>query len=175
MARETKAQKAEREEAIERLRGMLAPGATIYCTLKHCSRSGMQREISLHAVQDGSIVWLSGLAARAIGDRLGKRDGIIIGGCGMDMGFALVYNLSHTLYGAGFGCIGRDDAKRLRCPSSDHNNGDRDYTPHGSGQTRNTALTPDLFQPVLDQSKWGANVVSHYHTDGGYALRHEWL
>ncbi len=155
MARETKAQKAEREEAIERLRGMLAPGATIYCTLKHCSRSGMQREISLHAVQDGSIVWLSGLAARAIGDRL--------------------YNLSHTLYGAGFGCIGRDDAKRLRCPSSDHNNGDRDYTPHGSGQTRNTALTPDLFQPVLDQSKWGANVVSHYHTDGGYALRHEWL
>lgn len=31
----------------------------------------------------------------------GKRDGIRVSGCGMDMGFHLVYNLSLVLYGSG--------------------------------------------------------------------------
>lgn len=39
--------------------------------------------------------------AKAIQARQAKRgDGIIMGGCGMDMGFALVYELSAVLYGA---------------------------------------------------------------------------
>lgn len=38
--------------------------------------------------------------AKAIGARQAKKgDGIIMGGCGMDMGFALVYELSQVLYG----------------------------------------------------------------------------
>lgn len=121
--RETKAQKAEREEAIASLREILPPGTTIYTALRHVSRSGMQREISLHIVEDGGIRWISGYAARAMGARLGKRDGIIAGGCGMDMGFHLVNNLSYALYPDGISCVGD------KCPANDHSNGDRDYTP----------------------------------------------
>src|SRR5712664_4764104 len=97
----TKKQSAERDEAIVRLRETLKPGDTVHTTLAHVSRSGMQREIGLHAfVIEGRGVestapggqptdyirkdtlhteqlWLSGLAARAMGYRLGKRDGII--------------------------------------------------------------------------------------------------
>jgi hypothetical protein len=40
-----------------------------------------------------------------------------MGGAGMDMGFALVYNLSRSLYPNGFDCIGES------CPSNDHVNG----------------------------------------------------
>ena len=43
----------------------------------------------------------------------------------MEMGFSLVYTLSSTLYPEGFKCIGYG-----RCPSNDHRNGDRDYSPH---------------------------------------------
>lgn len=126
----TRKQESERNEARETLRRTLKPGATVYTTVKHVSRSGMQREISVHAVENGEIVWLSGLVAKATGNRLGKRDGIVIGGCGMDMGFAIVHELSYALYPEGFGCIGEGPNHADRCPSNDHSNGDRDYTPH---------------------------------------------
>jgi hypothetical protein len=52
-----------------------------------------------------SIGWL---AARAMGDRYDRdRQGIKIGGCGMDMGFSLVYDLGRTLYPRGFKVNGR--------------------------------------------------------------------
>lgn len=47
-----------------------------------------------------------------------------MGGVGMDMGFALVHELSYSLWPNGFECTGQ------RCPSSDHANGDRNYEPH---------------------------------------------
>jgi hypothetical protein len=53
-----------------------------------------------------------------------EREGVKIGGCGMDMGFALVYDLSRVLFQDSFDCIGEG------CPANDHRNGDRDYTPH---------------------------------------------
>lgn len=40
MGRETKAEKAEREEYRQKLRGTLPPGSTVYTVLRHCSRSG---------------------------------------------------------------------------------------------------------------------------------------
>ena len=38
----------------------------------------------------------------ALGLRLGKRDGMIIHGCGMDMGFDIAYRLGFKLYGDGY-------------------------------------------------------------------------
>src|SRR5260221_13880025 len=102
----TKQQQSEQNEARETLRAMLPPGATVCGVLRHTSRSGMQREISVHMVEDGEPRWLTGLVSKACGMRGGKREGIVMGGCGMDMGFALVYELSHTLYPDGFGCLG---------------------------------------------------------------------
>ena len=94
----------------------------------------------------------------------------MIGGCGMDMGFHLVYELSHTLYGGhrveftgegapvgatveqlagrwyywtgGYACLGKG-----KCPSNVHHNHRPDR---------------DKYGPVVQ------------HTDG-YALRQRWL
>lgn len=45
------------------------------------------------------------------------QDALSVGGCGMDMGFHLVYELSHALYGAGYACLGKGT-----CPSNYHSN-----------------------------------------------------
>ena len=46
----TKAQMAERDEAIANLREILKPGDTVYTILRHVSKSGMSRVID--AVED---------------------------------------------------------------------------------------------------------------------------
>lgn len=134
-----KVETRERDEAIAKLREWLKPGDTVYTILRYVSRSGMQREIGVVILKDGTDLHPNYLVAKALGYRQGIQDGIIMGGCGMDMGFALVYNLSCVLWPEGFGCIGKG------CPSNDHANGDRDYTP------------------------------GHQHSSGGYALRQRWL
>ena len=111
---------AERRESIEKLRGWIKPGDTIHTILRHVSSSGMSRRISLVANVEGEPLDVSYWAARAMGDRM-KDGAIVIGGCGMDMGFALVYNLSRTLFPNGFPCCGK------HCPSNDHSNGDRNH------------------------------------------------
>ena len=126
----TKYSKSERETALERLRERLKPGDTVYTILRHVSRSGMLREISAVVIRGGHILNLSHTAAPACGLRIGKRGGLVVGGCGMDMGFHLVYSLSSAIFPDGFNCIGE------KCPSNDHVNGDRNYNPdhrHGDG------------------------------------------
>lgn len=94
---------AERKEAIAKLRKWLRPGKQVFTILRQCSRSGMSRHISLViASGKGEMFDISYWASRAMGDRLANDGGIIIGGCGMDMGFALVYNLGRTLWPKGF-------------------------------------------------------------------------
>ena len=78
----------------------------VYTVLRHVSASGMSREISLFVAdvekRDGKRVPIirdiTYTAAAAMADNMGKRGGIVIGGAGMDMGFALVYNLGRTLW-----------------------------------------------------------------------------
>lgn len=117
--------KQEKTEAIESLRKIVKPGDTVYTILRHVSRSGMSRSISVMVVEDGApndVSWLVAKAGLGRFDR--NHDGVKVQGCGMDMGFHLVYNLAWTLYGNNFECVGEG------CPSNDHSNGDRDYTPH---------------------------------------------
>ena len=120
------AKEIERETARKELLEILKPGDTVYCVLRHVSRSGMSREISFFAEGMRSIDYL---AARVLDMRRGKRDGLVVGGCGMDMGFHVVYNLSRRLFPDGFTCTGRNEHPNM-CPSNDHSNGSRDYTPH---------------------------------------------
>jgi hypothetical protein len=94
----TKQQIAMRDEARAHLREYLKPGDTIYCTLRHVSRSGMQREISFHVIRDDEPRWLDYWIARACDYRRGKREGLIVSGCGMDMGFHVVYHLGAVLW-----------------------------------------------------------------------------
>jgi hypothetical protein len=135
-------QSPEQRAAIDILWPNLVPGDTLYTILRHVSRSGMQREIDIISIKCGGISvfgseillpevrhW-SHVAARALGRKIGPHNGIKIGGAGMDMGFALVYELSSVLWPDGFMCVGDSTICGKRCPSNDHSNGDRNYTAH---------------------------------------------
>jgi hypothetical protein len=160
----------QKTEALAKLREILQPGATVHCVLRHVSRSGMSRSISLFAFPPGenSPTDITYWAARALGESIDrKHDGIRIGGCGMDMGFALVYRLSSVLFPSGFGCIGEEP---VRCPSNDHSNGDRDYTTHGLFDENSM---PENREPGSGEKTDGCR--RHWHSSGGYALRHRWM
>lgn len=114
-------------EAREMLREEIKPGDTIRTILRHVSASGMTRWISLIVLgkdKDGepTIRDISWLAAKALGRRVNTRnhDGIETGGCGMDMGFELVYSLSLALWPE-YECLVTADS--TRCPGSSHVNG----------------------------------------------------
>ena len=158
----------EAAEALERLREWVKPGDTIWCVLRSVSRSGMMRVIDFQKFEaDGRHLSLGWNIAKALDmgyDR--NREGVKVTGCGMDMGFHVVSNLGYALYPQGFGCIGRTEDRQTWCPSNDHSNGDRDYTPHG---TCDLCREPDCKQdkPHLQ--------VKHWHTSGGYALVSKWV
>ena len=120
---------AERQESINQLREWLKPGDTVFTVLRHVSRSGMSRLIDCYIIEGNEAHWISSRVAKAVGFSFDdKKDSIRVGGCGMDMGFHIVYELSHVLFPKGFECIG--DKEGNRCPANDHCNGDRNYTPH---------------------------------------------
>ena len=89
--------KAIKEEAIQELSNILKdiPTDTIYTVIRHVSASGMQREISVKMIDAGRIIHLDYLVSTATGKKLGKHGGIVMKGCGMDMGFALVDGINH--------------------------------------------------------------------------------
>lgn len=126
----TKSERAERDEALAKLREWIKPGDTVQTILRHVSRSGMQREISVVINRDGEVFNADYFVGAALGMRWGKHGGLVTQGCGIDMGFHIVHNLGYALFPDGFECIGEGDEHRRRCPSNDHSNGDRNYAPH---------------------------------------------
>lgn len=72
---------------------------TVYTILKHVSKSGMMRVIDVYIIRNNEPLRLSWSVAQAIGHTYNrKHEGIQINGCGMDMGFAIVNNLSIALF-----------------------------------------------------------------------------
>jgi hypothetical protein len=123
----SKASKAQVEESRKGMLEILKPGDTVRTILRHVSRSGMCRRISPVIIKDGSILHPDYAVSVLLNGkplRYSDPEGVRMDGCGMDMGFALVYNLSCLLFPDGFECIGQN------CPSNDHSNGDRNYEPH---------------------------------------------
>jgi hypothetical protein len=89
------------EQTISELKKRIQPGSTVYTCLRSVSASGMTRNISLHIVEDGQIRCIDYPAHIIMGEALAKRQGLIVKGCGMDMGFHLVYTLGRYLYPEG--------------------------------------------------------------------------
>ena len=122
-----KVSKSQQAESIAQLREWIKPGQTIYTVLDHVSRSGMLRHIRLILMEpqaDGTVrdIHPNYAASMALGipqaTSNGRRlDALKMRGCGMDMGFALIYELSHKLYGDGYKCLGQG-----KCPSNYHSN-----------------------------------------------------
>ena len=151
MSKLTKAQQAERDLAILTLREMFPPNTTVTVLLRHVSQSGMSRAISvLHNERD--VSWL---VARATGFKFNQRwGGLTVTGCGMDIGFHLVYSLSRALYGE---------------PGAYVCNGDRGYDPVTYQSNGNTRCASN------DHSNGAPYVAGAVHSDGGYALSSRWL
>jgi len=83
----------------------LTEGDTVYTVLRSVSSSGMSRTMSLKVVKDGKILDLTYYAATVLDYPLVEVNGsraIRVGGCGMDMGFHVVYSLSSVLFRSKF-------------------------------------------------------------------------
>jgi hypothetical protein len=100
----TKAEQArlDREYAKEHLlTHYLKEGSKVYTILRSVSSSGMTRNISLVIANGSEIIDITYYAAHAMSDKVSESKGhrvIKVNGCGMDMGFHLVYNLSSVLF-----------------------------------------------------------------------------
>jgi hypothetical protein len=141
---------------IDELRNLFPIGSTVSTVLRHVSSSGMSRSISvLHADSTGDISDVTWIVARVTGNKIDpKHGGIKMGGCGMDMGFALVYGMSRTIYRDSFYCTGtngydsHEPTDTPRCPANDHVNermADSNYS------------------------------TTRLHSDAGYALNQRWI
>ena len=63
----------------------------------------VQTYVSVHAIQNNEIRWLSYHVANVLKwTYKDKTNAVGVGGCGMDMGFHLVYTLSSILYKDGY-------------------------------------------------------------------------
>lgn len=74
----------------------------IYVAVHRVTSSGMTRYMSAYMVYQNQIVNLNYLIQRLGVARWNNDHELIMGGCGMDMGFALVYAFSHRLFPSGF-------------------------------------------------------------------------
>ena len=91
--------KASREFLLKHL----TPGTKVYTMLRHVSRSGMMRIISPFIIIDNKPYELSWHIDRiGLFHRKYPNEGLTVYGCGMDMGFHVVYELGRVLYPEGF-------------------------------------------------------------------------
>jgi hypothetical protein len=70
---------------------------TVYGKVTHVSRSGMMRYIDFYVAEGGNIHNINGLINAATGYK-STANGVKVEGCGMDMIFAVIYDLSKVLY-----------------------------------------------------------------------------
>ncbi len=83
----------------------LVKGETVYTILRHVSRTGMFRIIDAYVIRDNEpISILAFLDSKTIKEYSydNKRQGFRRRGAGMDMGFDLVYSISHAVFGDGY-------------------------------------------------------------------------
>ena len=97
--------KRERDEALDFLLDVFAKQErpTAYTILKSVSSSGMSRTMKVVTYHEGQVIDLTWYVARAGIGTLTEKNGqrvVRVGGCGMDMGFHVVYSLSVALYGS---------------------------------------------------------------------------
>lgn len=151
---------AEQAAAIVRLKEWIKPGDTLYTETKNVSRSGMSRVIQVIKISclDGqpSLLYLGYSVALALDWKYDKeREGVKVGGCGMDMGFHVIHMLGYALYGrkaeAGTGKEANDLRRALFTADSFY------YTQGGQPK-------PDPNKP--DRLWFGG---------AGYALKQRWL
>jgi len=93
----------EQQAAVATLLTLLKPNDEVYTDITRVSSSGMSRQILCfipYLSESGklSIREITWLVAQALDLKIGSKGGIIMGGCGMDMAFQLIYCLGKKLW-----------------------------------------------------------------------------
>jgi len=92
----------DKERAEELLKEWFPKGSTAHTTVVHVARSGMSRHIKVFAITGERILNISNHVADYLDWRYTNKEAVFVGGCGMDMGFHLIYTLSRRLYDDGY-------------------------------------------------------------------------
>ena len=93
----------ESKESIETLKEYLKKDMTIHSIIRSVSNTGLTRNISFKITDKDNILDLSYHIAKALKYPFNdKKHAVKVRGCGMDMAFHVVHNLSHILYGKGY-------------------------------------------------------------------------
>lgn len=92
-----------REEGVQKLKELAPEGSHLYIVLRHTSQSGMVRHISAFVIQDNYPICLDRLIVKLGLFKLTKGgEAMLVHGCGMDMGFHVVYETARAVYGNGY-------------------------------------------------------------------------
>lgn len=108
-----KVTKQQKDEALAFLKNNLNEHDTVFYIVKNVSNSGMYRHIDFYTFKVKDVfeegenrvqkVWLSGAISKVLGYPLKeKTQSLGVSGCGMNMGFAVIYNLAEVLFGDGY-------------------------------------------------------------------------
>lgn len=91
-----------RDKSLETLRKLCPRGSTIYYVIRSVSKSGMSRTIDFYTIAESygkqELVYLSGYISDVLGYNRNRQGSLKVSGCGMDMGFHVVYGVSCKLY-----------------------------------------------------------------------------
>ena len=80
---------------------------TIYYSIGHVSQSGMSRDIKFWLIRNNEPLFLNGYIAEILGYKMRDNGTIRVHGCGMDMGFHVISNLSRKLFGGDYSLLHR--------------------------------------------------------------------
>lgn len=94
---------AQAAAGLEALKECIQVGSRIYYTVTSVAASGMSRHMKFFMVRDGEIKSLTHAIAAALALKWNGDGSLTISGCGMDMGFHVVYTIGRMLWPEGDG------------------------------------------------------------------------
>lgn len=95
--------KKETQKHIYKLQSIVYKTDTVYTVLQSVSSNGMSRRIKVLAIKDNQedgkeIIDISYLVSKALEYRYNsKYNALVVGGCGMDMGYHVVSQIAQVL------------------------------------------------------------------------------
>jgi len=93
----------QKKESIDILKKYIKKDITIHSIIRNVSVSGMSRNISFKVIDKKELLDLSWHISKALEYPFNdKKHAIKVSGCGMDMAFHVVHNLSHVLFNNGY-------------------------------------------------------------------------
>lgn len=91
-------QTLRKEQSKNELLKLVKPGQNIFTVCRHVSASGMSRRISLFVAMDDDMQCIDQYVSDVTSYKNSEKGGLVASGCGMDMGFAIVYALGRALW-----------------------------------------------------------------------------